>query len=102
MGYYIQTPGQNFGKAQRICDDNEDAFIVPRPSSFSKIPENMGLICVVENGIFDAAAYCFSEQEFLAFTSLDDPRPKKWVIMNKENAETLSGYKKPNMAKDVK
>ena len=92
MGYYIETPGQNTGKAQRICNDHKDAFIIPQPISFSKVPDKMGLICVVENGLFDAAGYCYNEQEFLAFSDLDDPRRKTWILMDKVKAEKLSGH----------
>jgi hypothetical protein len=50
------------------------------------------LVCVVENGPFDAAAFCFSENEFTQFNNPYDSRPKHWLIY--EHAEELSGYNK--------
>ena len=94
MGYYIQTPGFNTGKVEKLLSDHSDAFVISQPSSFEKVPEKMGLICVVENGLFDAAAYCYNEQEFSAFCRPDDYRPKTWMLMPKELAERLSGFNK--------
>lgn len=93
MGYYIQTPC-NKGKAENICEHHHEAFIIPKPISFDKVPANMGLICVVDNGRFEAAGYCYDKQEFEGFGRGDDPRPKTWLLMDKSKAELLSGYKK--------
>lgn len=90
MGYYIQTKGHH-KKAEAICDQNEEAFIIPQPTSFGKVPANMGLVCVVNNGPFEAAAYCYNEQEFDAFKE-PDGRSKVWLLMDRAKAEKLSGY----------
>ena len=89
MGYYIQTEGHH-DKAEKICQQNEEAFIIPQPTSFDKVPANMGLVCVVNNGPFEAAAYCYSEQEFEAFKE-PDGRSRVWLLMDKAKAEKLSG-----------
>ena len=47
-----------------------------------------GLVCVVENGFFDAAGYCFSESEYKAFNQPTDYRPKTWLVY--EHAEKLA------------
>jgi len=93
MGFYIETP-KNKGKAEQICERHEEAFIIPQPISFSKVPVKMALICVVDNGPFEAAAYCYSEEEFKSWTDprSQDIRPKKWVLMDKVKCEKLSGY----------
>lgn len=91
MGYYIQAPS-HLGKAQQICNAHQEAFIIPQPVSFSKVPENMALVCVVENGLFDAAAYCYNEREFKDFCNPNDPRPRTWLLMDKIKAEKLSGF----------
>jgi len=92
MGYYIQTGGVH-GKAEEICKRNEEAFVIPQPTSFSKVPASMGLICVVDNGPFEAAAFCYSEREFETFTQ-SDGRYKVWLLMDRAKAEKLSGYKR--------
>lgn len=89
MGYYIQGP--TFGKAQHIVSEY-DGKIIPCPKSFSEIPEDKAIICVVHNSFFDAAGYCFSEREFDCFSSLTDCRPKTWVVMDKTLAEMLSDF----------
>lgn len=91
MGYYIETDAST-GKAQWLVF-NENAEFVQQPDSFDGVPEDKALICVVNNFIFEAAAYCFSPEEFEVFTLPDDVRPKKWLLMDKVRAESMSGYK---------
>jgi len=88
MGFYIEDPAN--GKAKFI-ETKYDGMIIPQPTSFDKVPESMALICVVDNGSFEAAGYCFDEREFGAFTH-PDPRHKTWLLMNKKKAEELSGF----------
>ena len=90
MGYYIQT-GNAWGKAFDLVTDHE-AVEVPQPANFSNIPHDKALICVVDNGPFDAAGYCFDSREFEAFTEPDDTRPKTWLLMDKEEAERISNF----------
>jgi len=44
-----------------------------------KFQEN--LICVINNGPFAAAGYCYDEQEFEEFNDPSDNRLKKWFIL---------------------
>lgn len=91
MGYYVnhETLG-NTGKAQKLID-NFKAVEAQAPH-FSAIPEDKALVCVVENGPFDAVALAFSEQEMKEFMCLDG-RKKTWLYMDKKLAHKLSGYK---------
>lgn len=50
------------------------------------------LVCVVENGTFDAAGYAFDEREMRSFNYGDDGRRRSWLIV--PNAAKLAGYKK--------
>jgi hypothetical protein len=55
--------------------------------------EGFGVVCVVDNGIFKAAAFAFSEEELEVFAK-PDGRPKTWLAMDRKLAEELSGYGK--------
>ena len=90
MGYYIEVP-KNLNKAKQLVDMYK-AEIIPQPSSFSEIPLDKALICVVSNGLFDAAALCYSPNEFQEFARPSDVRRKEWLIMDSELAHKLSGY----------
>jgi hypothetical protein len=91
MGFYIET-GTNLGKAE-ILQTHLGAQIIHQPASFSEVPEDKALICVVNNhGMFEAAGYCFDEREFDCFTDPTDIRPKTWLLMDKAKAEKESGY----------
>lgn len=88
MGYYIdmtskgvQLPATN--KADYLILDG--AVEIPEPKEFVD-----NLVCVMENGPFDAAGYAFNKAEFKAFTYPGDYRPKRWLIY--EHAAKLSGY----------
>lgn len=85
MGYYINRDSKgnllpDSGKAEALLNDGATA-------TDSIFKEN--LICVVENMLFDAAGYCFSQQERDAFAE-PDGRLKKWLIH--PMAKELSGY----------
>jgi hypothetical protein len=88
MGYYInkinsQVLGTSFDeKCQGLLDNGATQ------TSDSEFKEN--LVCVVDNGIFAAAGYAFSEKEFEYF-KMPDTRRKKWFIV--PNADVLSGFK---------
>jgi hypothetical protein len=90
MGFYIQGPLT--GKAQFIVSEY-DGKIIPCPKAFSQVPEGKALISVVMNGPCDAAALCFDAQEFDVFTRPDDGRPKTWLLMDKQKAHELTGYR---------
>ncbi len=91
MGFYIETYC-NQGKADELVK-RHGAVKIATPKSFNDIPVDKGLICVVENGFFDAAGFCYDENEFKAFVD-PDGRRKHWLLMDKELAIKLSGYKR--------
>ncbi len=91
MGYYIEVP-KNKGKAQQIVE-LYGGRIVFIPPTFEDISPDEAIICVVDNGPFEAAAFCYNQGELLEFTSYEG-RPKTWVIMSHEKACELTGYKK--------
>ncbi len=89
MGYYIEVP-RNKGKAQQIVE-LYGGQIVFRPPSFEDITPDEAIICVVDNGPFEAAAFAFNQDELHVFTHMDG-RPRTWVIMNRQKACELTGY----------
>ena len=90
MGFYIKGPQS--GKAE-FLKAKHDCIEIPQPKSFDEVDKDLALICVVDNGPFEAAAYCFSAGEFEAFTLPDDRRKKSWLLMDKAVAEELCGFK---------
>ena len=91
MGYYIEVP-ENLGKAEQLVKLH-GGEIVPRPQNFTEVPADKGLICVVNNGLFEAAGYCYNTHEFIDFAQ-PDGRSRQWVLLDKNKAERLSGYKR--------
>jgi len=92
MGYYIET-GCLSGKAKSICD-RYDAIIIPQPESFHAIPPDLAIICVIDNGPFEAAGYCYSPREFEEFSDPMDSRRKTWLLIDKKLAEDLTNFNK--------
>jgi len=92
MGYYIETP-MNKNKAEQMA--TVGAVAIDKPDSFADIPEGHTLLCVVQNGLFDARSQrravgiCFDDQEFKAFGEPSDPRPKTWMTIDSASARDL-------------
>ena len=89
MGYYIQGP--TVAKACFLVG-NHEAKIVSQPNSFAEVPVGKALVCVVENGFFDAAGYVYNEQGFKDFSLPDDHRAKTWLLMDKALVEKLTEF----------
>ena len=91
MGYYIDNDSSGavlprFDKAEHLIQ-YEGAIVLENPTEFVE-----GMVCVVENGMFDAAAYAYSESEFKCFYDLADVRKKTWLRLDPEKAKQLSGF----------
>jgi hypothetical protein len=91
MGYYIQGPAKC--KAQYIVSEY-DGEIIAEPKYFNMLPVDKALVCVVDNGAWEAAGYCHNEKEFNMFANPRDRRPRKWLIIDKNKAIELAGYPK--------
>lgn len=89
MGYYIQT-SQNHSKAEEIAQ-KFNGEIIPQPD-FKKIPLGKAVIVVIDNGIFEAAAFAYNHDEFIALTMPHDIRPKKFVLIDWDIAVSETGY----------
>lgn len=90
MGMYIQGPAK--GKAEALVDLGvaEAILFGTIPKTLADLPAGKSLVCVVDNGHFDAAAYMYSEQEYKDWQRPEDKRPKRWLFVDtdyvKENA----------------
>lgn len=112
MGYYINPDNEPKGKVQKLVD-LYDAVILPlQPEMFRDVPRDKALICVVDNGLFEAAGLCYCEKEFEVFRAPDTlnrgsrdeggvtfidlnptrQRPRTWLVMEKQLAYKLAGY----------
>ena len=93
MGYYIEVERPK-GKAQQLADLHGATILPQRPEAFEDVPDTLALICVVDNGPFEAAALCYSREEFIEFADTDhgDRRPRQWLLMDKALAHQLVGY----------
>ena len=79
MGKYINhtSKGSVDTSAESKCQAilNDGGVEIPEPKEF--VPN---LVCVVNNGMFGAAAYAYNEREFDRFKQPHDLRPKRWFI----------------------
>lgn len=87
MGYYVNqdSNGQEappLGKVNFL--ERDGAMVIPEPVEWKE-----GIVCVVDNGPFEAAAYAYSESEMNEFKA-PDGRPKTWLFY--PAAKNISGY----------
>ena len=83
MGKYINTisNGQTLpaiGKADVLVKDG--AKILSTELTYK--PYQPNIVCIVNNGFFEAAGYAYSEDEFNAFQGSvnGDYRPRTWLL----------------------
>ena len=91
MGYYIET-GTNTGKA-KIIAEQYNGVVVSQDEAAAALNAGEGVIVVVDNGLFEAAAFAFDLKEFEVFTDPFDVRPKTFVVIDREVAKTAARYK---------
>lgn len=86
----IQPGDVRTGKADAIIAMYQ-AEEIACPAAFNEVPANKALICVVQNGMFDAAMYVESEV-FLSplANSPGDLRPRRWLLMDKAICEKIA------------
>ncbi len=91
MGFYIEVPG-NKSKSTQLAELYGAGIMEAPPETFTDVPDGLALICVVDNGPFEAAALCYSALEFAAFNSPNETRPRTWLLMDQAKAHELAGY----------
>lgn len=78
MGFYIQRTAR--GEA---LGANDKARLLLQDEGARKVEGEEwepNLICVVDNGGFQAAAFCYNRREFQDFRIPQDLRPKYWIV----------------------
>jgi len=97
MGYYIkETPKRNLpniGKAQCLIDDCQAKKISVEEAENEITGGKDAVVCVINNGFFDAAGLVYDKNEFIEFTLPMDMRKRTFLKMDKQLAHKLSGYK---------
>ena len=88
MGKYIQGP--TLGKAKMLLDQHNGTLTLNPPTNFNDVPEGKALIVVVDNGPFEAAAHLDNQQEFDHWMKFNDPRPRTYILIDKNLAEQLA------------
>ena len=87
MGFYIETNTLK-GKANIIAQKYKGNIVTQAVAAAAMSEPDKGVIVVVDNGPFEAAAFAFSKGEFDAFTDKSDMRHKQFVVgPRKELAE---------------
>ena len=93
MGYYIEVPKMK-GKAQQIAD-LYGAEILDKKPSFREVSPDKAIICVIDNWLWEAAGFAYSELELERFAAQDMCGPQRlrtWLLMDKQTAIKLTGF----------
>lgn len=85
MGYYIEVDALH-GKAQLILAQWPGRSVTADEAYAALMARKGAIICVVDNGPFEAAAHCYNVSEFDAFNRSDDHRPKTWLVIDDTDA----------------
>jgi len=96
MGYYINAINgvglPTRAKAiELIRQGAELLFIVP--DSVSEVPPGKALICVIQNGPFDAAMVVVDDRELKVCLSDPENRAKSWLMMDRRAAFEAANIK---------
>ena len=90
MGFYVQGPP--LGKAKFI-EQNYSGILATKSQAEKMLSEmSKGVIVVVNNGPFEAAAFAFNKKEFDDFHGPNDYRTKQYVIIDRTKACELTKY----------
>lgn len=83
MGKYINGIGNSFSEKTSQLVTKFSAQPIEQPKSFMS-----GLVCVVDNTAFAAAAWMYDEKEFQYWVDDNSGRQMAWFIV--PNVETLA------------
>ena len=90
MGKYINInlKKQPLGATSKARDlIASGANRIAEPDGFDQYP-GKSVVCVVENGFFDAAAWAYCQSELECF-KINDGRPKTWLLVDTDIVEEI-------------
>lgn len=79
MGFYT-TQKMPHGKVYDL-QARRSAIKISMDAALEMDANTTGIICVVDNGPFEAAGWAFSNLELRRFCRMDDPRPRTYLKM---------------------
>lgn len=88
MTRYLQT-AQPLDKAGQLLRNFDAVEVASDELSPPTTVPNVVLVCVVQNGPFDAAAVVEDERDLIDF-SAEDGRTKRWLLVNRAVANDLA------------
>lgn len=90
MGFYIETKSPK-NKVDFLIK-NHNCKVIDAYEGFERLKNNEGVVVVVDNGPFEAAAFAYDEAELNAFLQPTDYRPKTILAIDYQRGCELSGY----------
>jgi hypothetical protein len=84
MGYYIETVEPLNKAGQLLSEYAAIQEVAPINATIDRSGQTV-LVCVVQNGAFDAAAICYDHDELEAFAR-PDGRRKRWLVLPRDLA----------------
>ena len=95
MGYYYE--GHGSGKAESLILLHAGREVSQAEAAL--LVDSHGVFAIKRNAMFEAAGFCYDADEFAAFTEPSDPRPTRFVVVDRELAHQMSGREVQPVAK---
>lgn len=98
MGLYIGID-MHHGKAGFLIKQCGAELLDAAPASFEAIPKGKVLVCVVDNGPFEAAAIVVDAEFFAQVMDPTDTRPRNYLMMDRNAAFNAAALTKDEIKK---
>ncbi len=88
MTLYLDLPGPR-GKLDRLLSEFGAVVLPGPPPGLDEVPPDNALVCVGDQGSYEAAGYIITEYEFALWADPADTTPKTWLLMDRDTADRL-------------